>query len=137
RDLHPFPTRRSSDLWGPRAGIRSTRWIADAAMLVYGRFHPTLTLIYLPHLDYNLQRVGPGPAAANDLREVDAVCGDLIRFFESKGTRVVVLSEYGIRAVSRPIHLNRVLRARGLIAVRDELGQEMLDPRASAAFSAL
>ena len=123
------------EFWGPRAGIRSTRWIADAAMIVDGRFHPTLTLIYLPHLDYNLQRVGPGHAAANDLREVDAVCGDLIRYFEANGARVVVLSEYGIRAVSRPIHLNRVLRERGLIAVRDELGHEMLDPGASAAFA--
>jgi predicted AlkP superfamily pyrophosphatase or phosphodiesterase len=87
------------EFWGPRAGIRSTRWIADAAMLVDRRFNPTLTLIYLPHLDYNLQRVGPGAAVKNDLREVDAVCADLIRYYESHRVRVVVLSEYGIRAV--------------------------------------
>jgi len=48
------------DFWGPRASIRSTRWIADASKIVEARFNPTLTLIYLPHLDYNLQRVGPG-----------------------------------------------------------------------------
>ncbi len=123
------------EFWGPRAGIRSTQWIADAAKLVERRYQPTLTLVYLPHLDYNLQRVGPGAAAANDLREVDAVCGDLIRHFESNGTRVIVLSEYGIREVSRPIHLNRVLRQHGLIAVREELGHEMLDPGASVAFA--
>jgi predicted AlkP superfamily pyrophosphatase or phosphodiesterase len=104
-------------------------------MLVDSRFHPTLTLIYLPHLDYNLQRVGPGPAATDDLREVDAVCSDLIRYFESNGARVIVLSEYGIREVSRPIHVNRVLREHGLIAVREELGHEMLDPGASVAFA--
>jgi predicted AlkP superfamily pyrophosphatase or phosphodiesterase len=123
------------EFWGPRAGIRSTKWIADAAVHVDRKFRPTLTLVYLPHLDYNLQRVGPGPAAARDLREVDAVCGDLITHFESSGTRVIVLSEYGIRDVSRPVHLNRVLRERGLIAVRVELGHEMLDPGASAAFA--
>ena len=33
------------EFWGPRAGIRSTRWIADAAMLVDQRYNPTLTLI--------------------------------------------------------------------------------------------
>jgi predicted AlkP superfamily pyrophosphatase or phosphodiesterase len=123
------------EFWGPRAGIRSTRWIADAARHIDERFNPTLTLIYLPHLDYNLQRVGPGPAAMDDLRQADAVCGDLIRHYESSGARVVVLSEYGIRDVSTPIHLNRVLREHGLIAVRDELGHEMLDPGASAAFA--
>ncbi len=48
---------------------------------------------------------------------------------------MIVLSEYGIRDVSTPIHLNRVFREHGLIAVRDELGHEMLDPGASAAFA--
>jgi predicted AlkP superfamily pyrophosphatase or phosphodiesterase len=123
------------EFWGPRAGIRSTQWIADAARHVDERFNPTLTLIYLPHLDYNLQRVGPGPAAKDDLRQVDAVCADLIRSYETSGARVVVLSEYGIREVSTPIHLNRVLREHGLIAVRDEMGHEMLDPGASVAFA--
>src|SRR3954464_7034152 len=123
------------EFWGPRAGIRSTRWIADAAMLIDRRFNPTLTLIYLPHLDYNLQRLGPGPAATKDLHEIDGVCGDLIKHYESTGARVIVLSEYAIRDVTRPIHLNRVLRQHGWIAVRDELGHEMLDPGASAAFA--
>jgi predicted AlkP superfamily pyrophosphatase or phosphodiesterase len=124
------------EFWGPRASIRSTRWIADAAKQVDEKFNPTLTLVYLPHLDYNLQRVGPGhPSAAADLRQVDEVCADLIGHYESRGARVVVLSEYGLRDVSRPVHLNRALRANGLIAVRDELGHEMLDPGASAAFA--
>ena len=123
------------EFWGPRAGIRSTRWIADAAKLVDRQFNPTLTLIYLPHLDYNLQRLGPVPAAADDLRQIDGICDDLIRHYESAGARVIVLSEYGIREVSAPIHLNRVLREHGLIAVREELGHEMLDPGASVAFA--
>jgi predicted AlkP superfamily pyrophosphatase or phosphodiesterase len=124
------------EFWGPRAGIRSTQWIADAATRVEQQFNPTLTLIYLPHLDYNLQRLGPGdPAAAGDLRLVDDICGGLIRHYESRGAHVIVLSEYGLRDVSSPIHLNRVLREHGLIAVREELGLEMLDPGASAAFA--
>jgi predicted AlkP superfamily pyrophosphatase or phosphodiesterase len=123
------------EFWGPRAGIRSTAWIADAARHVDRKFNPTLTLVYLPHLDYNLQRVGPGPAAAEDLRQIDAVCGSLIQHYESAGAQVIVLSEYGIREVSMPVHLNRVLREHGLLAVRDEMGREMLDPGASAAFA--
>ncbi|MEN3338845.1 MAG: hypothetical protein V7647_2521 [Acidobacteriota bacterium] len=124
------------EFWGPRASIRSTRWIADAARHVDLKFDPTLTLVYLPHLDYNLQRIGPDdPATASDLRQVDEVCGDLITHYESRGAHVIVLSEYGIRAVSKPVHLNRVLREHGFIAYREELGHEMLDPGASAAFA--
>ena len=130
--LGPFPL---FEFWGPRAGIRSTEWIAAAAKHVDRRFNPTLTLVYLPHLDYNLQRVGPGPAARDDLRQVDTVVGDLIQHYESAGARVIVLSEYGIRAVTIPVHLNRVLRQHGMIAFRDELGHDMLDPGASVAFA--
>src|SRR6185503_12343454 len=146
-DVYTSPGRLRDDLqaklgtfplfefWGPRAGIRSTRWIADAAKLVDQQFNPTLTLIYLPHLDYNLQRLGPGPAAAEDLRQIDHICDEVIRHYESAGARVIVLSEYGIREVSAPIHLNRVFREHGLIAVREELGHETLDPGASVAFA--
>jgi predicted AlkP superfamily pyrophosphatase or phosphodiesterase len=124
------------EFWGPRAGIRSTQWIAEAAKRVEQQFNPTLTLIYLPHLDYNLQRIGPGnPAAATDLRQVDAVCADLIKSYEARGAQVIVLSEYGLCDVSTPVHLNRVLREHGLLAFREERGLEMIDPGASVAFA--
>ncbi|HEY7497829.1 MAG TPA: alkaline phosphatase family protein [Vicinamibacterales bacterium] len=124
------------DFWGPKASIGSTRWIAESAKHVERRFSPTLTLVYLPHLDYNLQRLGPNdPAVAEDVRAVDGVCGDLIAFYEARGVHAIVLSEYGLCEVSRPVHINRVLREHGLIAVREELGLELLDPGASAAFA--
>jgi predicted AlkP superfamily pyrophosphatase or phosphodiesterase len=132
-ELGPFPL---FDFWGPRASIKSTRWIADATKLVDKQFNPTLMLVYLPHLDYNLQRVGPShPAAQDDARQVDDVCGDLIDYFDGRGARVIVLSEYGLTDVSQPVHLNRVLREHGYIAVRTEMGGELLDAGASAAFA--
>ena len=124
------------DFWGPRTSIRSSRWIADAAVWTDLKYDPTLTLIYLPHLDYNLQRLGPGhPGIGKDLLEIDAVCGELIRHYEGRGAQVIVVSEYGITHVSQPVHINRVLREEGLIAVREELGRELLDPGESAAFA--
>jgi predicted AlkP superfamily pyrophosphatase or phosphodiesterase len=124
------------NFWGPRTSIKATQWIADAAMWVEERFRPTLSLVYLPHLDYNLQRIGPNdPRIAADLKELDAVCGDLIDTFQAAGVQVIVLSEYGIVPVSRPVHLNRVLREAGMIAVREELGHELLDAGASIAFA--
>ncbi len=122
--------------WGPATDLTSSRWIADCARHVYETQQPTLTLVYLPHLDYNLQRLGPGhPRIAGDLRAVDALCGELIAAARRDGTRVVVLSEYGITPVTGAIHVNRALREAGLIQVRTELGRELLDPGASEAFA--
>ncbi|MDN5200340.1 alkaline phosphatase family protein [Fulvivirgaceae bacterium BMA10] len=124
------------NFWGPNTSIKSSQWIADASKITDDLHDPTLTLIYLPHMDYNLQRHGTKhPSIAKDLREIDAVCGELITFYEKKGARVLVLSEYGITDVSCPIALNRVLREKGLIAIREERGLELLDAGASKAFA--
>jgi predicted AlkP superfamily pyrophosphatase or phosphodiesterase len=132
-ELGPFPFFQ---FWGPDAGLPSSSWIAAAADAV-DRWHaPSLLLVYLPHLDYDLQRFGPShPGTAANLRSIDTVCGDLINRFQERGRRVIVLSEYGLGDVRRPIHINRVLREAGLVSVRTELGTEALDPGASAAFA--
>jgi predicted AlkP superfamily pyrophosphatase or phosphodiesterase len=70
RDLDDFPF---FGFWGPAAGVKTpqggadcaTRWIAGAAKWIENKHQPTLNLIYLPHLDYNLQRYGPYAVAAN------------------------------------------------------------------------
>jgi len=133
RALGPFPLFQ---FWGPATSIASSRWIARAAEHVLATSSPTLTLVYLPHLDYGLQRLGPDhPDIARDLEEIDAVVGDLIEAARVLGRRVIVLSEYGIVPVSRPIHINRALRDAGLLAVREEDGGEILDIPRSRAFA--
>jgi predicted AlkP superfamily pyrophosphatase or phosphodiesterase len=95
---------------------------------------PTLTLIYLPHLDYCLQKFGPNhPNVAADLRDIDWEVGRLLDYYA--GSSIILLSEYGIAAVDTPIHLNRLLREKGFISVREELGLELLDCGASQAFA--
>jgi predicted AlkP superfamily pyrophosphatase or phosphodiesterase len=132
-ELGRFPLFK---FWGPGASIDSTRWLAEAAKRVEQRFAPDLTLVYLPHLDYGLQKKGPAPAGIRtELGELDAVAGDLVEFYERRGARVIVLSEYGIVPVSRPVHPNRVLRAAGMLAYRMELGREVVDVGGSAAFA--
>ena len=124
------------NFWGPATSIKATQWIADAAIATDQKYNPTLTLVYLPHMDYVLQKEGPaGAGVARDLRELDGVCAQLIDHFASRNARIIVLSEYGITSVSKPVHLNRVLREAGLIAIRNELGRELLDPGASKAFA--
>lgn len=141
RDLGRFPFPA---FWGPAAGKESapggaagvSRWIAQAARWIEERHSPSLNLIYLPHLDYNLQRFGPNhPCIKKDLREIDSIVGDLVQFFQKRGVRVMLLSEYGISEVDTPIHLNRVFRKAGWLAIREELGLELLDCGASRVFA--
>lgn len=124
--------------WGPVADITSSDWIAKATQHVIDTRRPTLTLTYLPHLDYNLQRLGPDlchPRLIADLQEVDALCGELIQAADRDGRQVIVVSEYGITPVTDAIHINRTLRQAGLIAVREELGRDIFDAGASDAFA--
>ena len=125
------------DFWGPRAGIRSSEWIARATQTLMQTRRPTVTLCYLPHLDYDLQRFGPdSPEAVRACGEIDRVAGELAERAANSGATVVVLSEYGITAVRDGVHLNRALRRAGLLAVQEvDLGWELLDAGQSAAFA--
>ena len=153
RDLGEFPFPA---FWGPAAGVDSSRfaadavsrWIAESAKWIERKCAPTLNLVYLPHLDYNLQRFGPaisqplsplgrgeGEVIASDLQRIDAIVGDLIDFFAKQSVQVVLLSEYGISAVATPVHLNRLFRERGWLTLKEELGLELLDCGASRVFA--
>ena len=123
--------------WGPTAAIESSRWIADASVEVMQRHRPSLTLVYLPHLDYNLQRLGPhDPQIQADIRAVDAEAGKVIAAARAMDAEILVVSEYAITAVKQPVHINRVLRDNGYLSTRMEpLGWESLDFGASRAFA--
>jgi predicted AlkP superfamily pyrophosphatase or phosphodiesterase len=162
RDLGEFPF---ATFWGPAAGKQTpqggpdaaSRWIAESAKWIENKFAPTLNLIYLPHLDYDLQRYGPfasdrkhtptpslegaevgtiiNPAIVADLRAIDSIVGDLLDFFRARDVQVVLLSEYGITNVNQPVHLNRLFRQQGWLTVKEELGLELLDCGASKIFA--
>jgi predicted AlkP superfamily pyrophosphatase or phosphodiesterase len=154
KDLGEFPFPA---FWGPAAGVRTpqgspdaaSRWIAESAKWIERKYQPTLSLVYLPHLDYNLQRFGstnPGPASTvasselnpaiiPDLRAIDGIVGDLLEFFARQSVQVILLSEYGITTVNQRIHLNRLFRTQNWLAIKDELGLELLDCGASKVFA--
>lgn len=124
------------EFWGPNTTIRSSQWIAHAAKYTDQQYNPTLTLVYLPHLDYGLQKYGHhSHRISSDLREIDALCNELISYYQSKQASIILLSEYGITPVQRHVALNRVLRREGWLQVREERGRELLDAGASKAFA--
>ncbi len=125
KDLGDFPF---PSFWGPMSGIPASKWIAASARWIEEKEKPDLNLVYLPHLDYCLQKFVPGaPEIAPQLRAIDAVCEELITFLEARGVRVLALSEYGISKVDQAIHLNRIFREKGWLQVKDEVGRETLD----------
>lgn len=135
----PFPC-----FWGPAAGRKTPQgephevsaWIASAARWLETQYEPTLQLVYLPHLDYNFQRFGPDHVdCKKDILAIDHIVGELIDFFESRQMEIIVLSEYGITPVNRPIHLNREFRKRNWLVIKEELGRELIDYGASPVFA--
>ncbi|MCB9893429.1 MAG: alkaline phosphatase family protein [Planctomycetes bacterium] len=121
--------------WGPMAGLPSSEWIARATATVMREKKPTLTLCYLPHLDYDYQRLGSAADDAKLVGEVDACAATVLAAAEDLGANVLVVSEYGLKAVSKPVYLNRVLRREGLLRVRGGPFGEMLDVHESRAFA--
>ena len=132
-ELGTFPL---FNFWGPATSIKSTQWIADATVNLHKKQSPTLTLAYLPHLDYCLQKLGPDHAEiAEHTTELDTVIGELLTYFAEAGVRVMICSEYGIEPVDDAIHINRYLREDGAVSIREEQGLELLDAGASDAFA--
>lgn len=127
----PFHT-----FWGPRAAIAATQWIADAARWMEKHEKPDLNLVYLPHLDYDLQRFGPNdPRSDKARRQMDDLVCDLADELEAAGVDVIILSEYAITEVDNPVALNRIFREKGWLEVKDEDGAEILDVMNSKVFA--
>jgi predicted AlkP superfamily pyrophosphatase or phosphodiesterase len=131
--LGPFPFHT---FWGPMSGLPCTQWIAQCAAEVLHTERPDLSLVYLPHLDYDPQRFGPEGCDMKRLtKELDDACAPLLDAARATGTRVWVVSEYGHVQVKRPVYLNRVLRQAGMVSIRPGPFGEMPDVFNSRAFA--
>jgi len=129
----PFHT-----FWGPMAGLPCTEWVArcGAEVINAAEGPPDLTLVYLPHLDYETQRLGPdGCDWPRLVGELDQACAPLLDACVQKGVRVLVVNEYSHIQVDTPIHINRFLREKGWLSARLGPFGEQLDTFASAAFA--
>lgn len=131
--LGPFPF---FTFWGPKAGLPCTEWIAQCAAEVLREERPDLTLVYLPHLDYDPQRFGPdGCDMARLVGELDAACVPLLDAAQQVGAGIWVVSEYGHCPVRRAVLPNRALREAGLLSARSGPFGETLDLYESRAFA--
>jgi hypothetical protein len=132
--LGPFPLH---NYWSPMAGLPSSQWIVKAAEYVWQEHRPDLQLVYIPHLDFNLLRLGPShQAVAKDLRDVDGLLAPLAAQVRADGGTFVVAGDYGMSDVRRFVMPNVALREAGLLATKmDAAGKVVVDYDASAAFA--
>lgn len=135
-ELGHFPLQH---FWGPIANIRSTAWIVQSAATASRRWLPDFFWIYLPHLDYAAQKLGPdSPAAMAALGELDAEIGRLHEAMtDAYGSDLLwlVAGEYAITPVDHVAYPNRVLREAGLLEVCEGDGGEVIDFAASRAWA--
>lgn len=133
KELGPFPFHT---FWGPMAGLPCTQWIARCAASVLRDEKPDLTLVYLPHLDYDPQRFGPSGCDMKKLvGELDDACAPLLDAARVLGADVWVVSEYGHVDVKRVVEPNRALRRAGLLSARPGPFGEVFDTFESRAFA--
>jgi predicted AlkP superfamily pyrophosphatase or phosphodiesterase len=135
--LGHFPLQH---FWGPLANIKSTEWIAASAVHTARRYRPRFCYLYLPHLDYAAQRMGPDSAAAQQaVRELDEVIGRLAdgmqAAYDGEDLLWLAVSEYVITPVEHVAYPNRMLREAGLLQVREQEDGEHLDLDASEAWA--
>ncbi|MDE0957929.1 MAG: alkaline phosphatase family protein [Planctomycetota bacterium] len=133
KELGRFPL---FDFWGPRAGIPSTRWIVDSAISMIEQKDPDVLMVYLPHLDYDDQRYGAdSPQGQRSRQQLDVELNRLVEASRSRGADWMVLSEYGVEDVTRPIFPNRLLALSGDLQVQSTGHGELLDVHRSRAFA--
>lgn len=131
--LGPFPF---PSFWGPKAGLPATTWISMAASQLLGEQKPDLTMVYLPHLDYEPQRRGPsGCDMAKLVGELDMALTPLLDAASKVGAAVWIVSEYGHCDVSQPVAINRALRQAGYLQVRNGPFGEVFNPLGCKAFA--
>jgi predicted AlkP superfamily pyrophosphatase or phosphodiesterase len=129
-NLGKFPFH---EFWGPFAGGGSSEWIANATARVLTEKKPQITLCYLPHLDYDFQRFGPVDSGqVNHLIKCIKTVSDAAKKIDAK---VIIISEYGIVPVEKPIHLNKILREKNWLKVRPGPFGETLETFESKAFA--
>ncbi len=130
KHLGPFPF---FSFWGPNAGLPASDWIAQATAKVLREKKPQLTLCYLPHLDYDFQRFSK--PNLERVAEVDRCASMVINAAQDIGAIPIIVSEYGLVPVSKPVSINRILRQAGMLTVRQGPFGEMLIPGDCRAFA--
>lgn len=125
--------------WGPLASTRASDWIAraTAALLADPERRPDLCLTYLPGLDYNLQRYGPGhPRARHAFAQVRQQIETLVAAARAQGYEILLFGDYAIAPCGgEAVFPNQRLAQTGWFQTRTVAGRRYPDLFHSPAFA--
>jgi predicted AlkP superfamily pyrophosphatase or phosphodiesterase len=133
RELGAFPLQ---NYWGPLASKSSSEWIASAITSVMSNEKPDFIYAYLPHLDYDLQRFGPGSEKGKKaFKDLVRIAGKVREDASKNGYKTIFFSDYSITEARGVVYLNKALRARGLFKTRAVKNMLYPDFYSSSAFA--
>lgn len=126
--------------WGPFSSFNSSDWVAKSVQYTIENHLPNLLFAYFPQLDYTAQKFGKtSQGVLEDLENIDNSIGSIIDTSKNAGifdqTQFLFISEYGFNDVSSAIPINRILREKGLLAIRTIKEKEYIDFEYSTAFA--
>jgi predicted AlkP superfamily pyrophosphatase or phosphodiesterase len=124
--------------WGPLASPKSSAWITEAtcALLRDPQLAPDLLFSYLPHLDYDLQRHGPGSPQARKALDFTLQCiARLKSEAQARGYHWLFYGDYAISPVTAAVFPNRRLHEAGLLKTRQIKQMLYADLFATPAFA--
>lgn len=127
-----FPLHR---YWGPLASKKSSQWISKASISIMDNEAPDLLYVYLPHLDYALQRFGPHARKSRKaFLEIGSMIHEILIAAKKKKYWVILFGDYSVVSANSVVSPNKVLRKAGLLKTRNIKGMEYLNLYTSAAF---
>lgn len=129
-----FPLQR---YWGPLASPKVGDCIVKNVETALRAVSADIVFLYLPTLDYDLQRFGPDDdRCARSFSLLQKQLARLSSLAEKQGRHLLVFGDYAISAVNQvPSHPNITLRKAGLFRTRQINGMAYPDIYASRAFA--
>ncbi|MBW8001361.1 MAG: alkaline phosphatase family protein [Planctomycetes bacterium] len=125
--------------WGPLANAKVGDWIASATSIILEEpeMAPDLLFTYLPSMDYDLQRFGPGhPKSKKALQTTFAQLEKILSQCNRQGYEVLIFGDYTITETQKPaVFPNRVLHEAGLFNTRKVKNMLYPDFYTSSAFA--
>ncbi len=122
--------------WGPFTSGKSSEWITDASAYIMKENLAELIITYLPHLDYDLQRHGPGgkeEGLAFEFLEIQLE--KLLAFAKIAGYETLIIGDYSIERAENVIYPNRILLDSGFFRLRSVKNMLYPDLYSSKAFA--
>ena len=106
--------------WGPFTSEKSTSWITDSTVeLIKSGEAADFQLVYLPHLDYEMQKTGPNSEKSKKaFTFTEKQIKKLFFAAQEAEYEVLIFGDYAITEAHTAIYPNRILKDAGLFNVR-------------------